>query len=280
MAQRDLIDDYRAALLSRLPRKSQVDDVIDEVEDHLRSAVESLIRLGNDPDTAQRLTLTRFGDPTVVARAYATTSSGGLCMPTSFTRSSGYFAIAAAFAWVAAGLFAVVGQTSLVTEFSEFKYLVWAMLIMGASTATFVALVGLLLRAGVAGDWRAWLAIALLLVGGLMIGVFAWFWPVGGVLLALAALIIVLRARAAALPVDSSTWLLVLAFPLGAGVFLGLRALQLGPTDEYGDDPVGFVVGIVVATLLFAAGLLRLGRWLSREALVDGSDRAVGAPLA
>jgi hypothetical protein len=71
--------------------------------------------------------------------------------------------------------------------------------------------------------------------------------------------------------------LLVLAFPVGNGLFLGLRYLQVGPVDEYGDYPIGFVAGIVLATLLFAAALARLGRWLAREEPLDSADRMVGA---
>jgi hypothetical protein len=69
----------------------------------------------------------------------------------------------------------------------------------------------------------------------------------------------------------------VLAFPVGTALFLGLSYLQVGPVDEYGDYPVGFVAGIVVAAVLFAAALARLGRWLAREEPLDGSDRMVGA---
>src|SRR5262245_37733318 len=122
MAEHDLIDGYRSALLRRLRFKSNVDEIADEVEDHLRSAVERLVRLGNDRDTAQRITLARFGDPVLVARSFATTTTGGLCMPTRFTRTAGYIAIAAAIAWMAAGAFSVFGQTSMVTEFSEVTY--------------------------------------------------------------------------------------------------------------------------------------------------------------
>jgi hypothetical protein len=273
VAEHDLIGNYRAALRGRLPGWSHMDDVLDEVEDHLRSTVEQLVRLGNDHETAQRLTLARFGDPSLVAHAYATTRTGGLRMPSRLTRASGYVAIAAAIAWVVAGAFAVIGQTSLITEFSAAKYFVWAALILCAALATVVALFGLLRRAGAAGDWRAWIATALLVIGVLTLGGFAWFWPAGGALLAVAALIVVLRARAAALPMGASSWLLVFAFPAGTALFLGLRYLQVGPVDEYGDYPLGFVVGIVLATLLFAAALVGLGRWLTREEPLD--DRTV-----
>ena len=277
MAEHDLIDSYRAALRRRLPRWSHVDDVIDEVEDHLRSAVERLVRLGNDPDAAQRLTLERFGDPSIVARAFLTTPTGGLRMPTRFTRASGYIAIAAALAWIAAAAFTVFGQTSLVTEFSEVKYFAWAALILFAASATLIAFIGLLRRAGAASGARAWIPTAPLVASVFVLVAFAWFWPAGGTLLSLGSLIVVLRARAAALPLDASSWLLVLAFPAGTGLFLALRYLQVGPVDEYGDYPLGFVFGILLAALLFAAALARLGRWLTREEPFDGTDGTLAA---
>jgi hypothetical protein len=246
------------------------------VEDHLRCAVESLVRLGNDRDAAQRLTLDRFGDPSIVAISFATTTTGGLCMPTRFTRAAGYLAIAAAIAWVAAGAFAIFGQTSLVTEFSESMYLLWAVLILFAAVATFVGLIGLLRRAGVGGGFTLWMVATVLAACVVALAAFAWFWPVGGGLLSVGALIVVLRARAAVLPLDSSIWLLVLAFPVGTALFLGLQFLQVGPVDEYGNYPVSFVAGIVLATLLFAGGLARFGRWMSQEDPIDISDPVVG----
>ena len=276
MAERDLIDDYRAALSRRLSGRSDVDDTLDEVEDHLRSAVEKLVRCGHDPDTAQRLTLERFGDPAVVGRAFATTPSGGLCLPTRFTRTAGYVAIAAAIAWVAAGGFTVIGQTSLVTEFSELKYFVWASLILVAAGATFVAFLGLLRRAGTAGDRQARFATLLVLAGVFILVAFAWFWPAGAALLTLGSLLVVRCARAAALPLDAWSWWLVLAFPAGIGLFLGLWLLRVGPVDEYGNYPLAFVSGTIVATVLFAGALARIGRWLSNEEPRD-DDRLVNA---
>jgi Zn-dependent protease len=76
-------------------------------------------------------------------------------------------------------------------------------------------------------------------------------------------------ARAAALPLDAWSWWLVLAFPAGIGLFLGLWLLRVGPVDEYGNYPLAFVSGTIVATVLFAGALARIGRWLSNE---DPSD--------
>jgi hypothetical protein len=277
MAEPDLIGDYRSALRRRLTGRSNVDDIVDEVEDHLRSAVEKLVRLGNDPDTAQRLTLERFGDPVLVAHAFATTASGGLSMPTRFTRTAGYVAIVAAVAWIAAGAFTVIGQTSLVTEFSELKYFAWASLILVAAIATLVAFLGLLRRAGTAGDWPARFATLILAAGVFTIVAFAWFWPAGAALLTLGSLLVVRRARAAALPLDAWSWLLVLAFPVGIGLFLGLWLLRTGPVDEYGNYPLAFVSGTIVGAVLFAVALARVGRWLAREVPLDGVDGMVGA---
>ena len=275
MAEPDLIDGYRAVLRRRLPRTSNMDDLLDEVEDHLRSTVEHLTRSGVDVPTAQRMTLERFGEPLVVARAYATTPTGGLRMPTRFTRAAGFVAIAAALGWLAVGAFAVFGPTSLLGEFSELQYAVWAAMILFTAMATIIAVLGLLRRAGAARSGSAWVAVPVLVACVFLLAAFAWFWPAGGALLTLGCLIAVLQARAAGLPTGVSIWLMVLAFPAGTGLFFALHSLEVGPVDEYGDRPLAFVLGIMLAAALFAVALARLGRWLAREVPLDRPDRAI-----
>ena len=49
------------------------------------------------------------------------------------------------------------------------------------------------------------------------------------------------------------------------------------PVDEYGNYPVAFFSGTIVAAVLFAAALARVGRWLAREVPLDGADGMLGA---
>ena len=89
MAEPDLIADYLRSLRQCLRWRPDAADLIDEAEDHLRLSAERIARECGDPLQAQRITLTRFGDPAVVARAFATATPGGLIMPTPFTRTAG-----------------------------------------------------------------------------------------------------------------------------------------------------------------------------------------------
>ena len=110
MAEPDLIEAYLIDLHRCLRFRHDADDVVAEAEDHVREAVERLCRSGADPIAAQRITLERFGDPVVVARALSVTAHGGIAMPTAFTRAAGTAALASALAWVLAGPWCSAGS--------------------------------------------------------------------------------------------------------------------------------------------------------------------------
>ncbi len=91
----DLIDGYLMELRRALRWRADLDDVCAEVEDHLRENAERLVATGVAPAEAQRRTLECFGDLGMVARSFAATPSGGLAVPTTFTRRSGRIAVGA-----------------------------------------------------------------------------------------------------------------------------------------------------------------------------------------
>ena len=102
MAEYALIDGYLETLRSSIRWRRDIEDVLAEMEDHLISAAEGLEARGTDRVDAQRDTLDRFGDPEVLAVAFASTPTGGTAVPTSFTKTTGTAAIASAIAWFAA----------------------------------------------------------------------------------------------------------------------------------------------------------------------------------
>ena len=110
------------------------------------------------------------------------------------------------------------------------------------------------------GQWRARIATMPLLVCVLLLTAVAWSWPAGLALVTVGSLILVLRARAAALPLDASRWMLVLAVPVGTGLFLALWS---------GGHPLAVPAGVARAVLKFSAALARFGRWLTRETPLD-----------
>jgi hypothetical protein len=108
--------------------------------------------------------------------------------------------------------------------------------------------------------------LAVVALGLLVAFIGTWAWPAWGLLLAVASLLTVLRKRSSR--VDdrdsrrSSDWLLVGAWPIGVALAILLSQLRVGTLDENGDYPVSTGVGFGVGALLFAAALIRLGRWL------------------
>jgi hypothetical protein len=97
VAGTDLIAVYLAELRCDLRRRRDVEDVVAEVEDHLREVAAWHVERGMDPSTAQRHALGQFGTSTLVARAFEQQDRGrGIAMPTSSTRRSGLLWLLAA----------------------------------------------------------------------------------------------------------------------------------------------------------------------------------------
>ena len=273
MAEADLIDAYLVELHRCLGRRGDAADDVAEAADHVWEAAERLEREGLDHNEAQRLALERFGDPIVVARALSITSTGGIAMATNFTRSAGTAALVAAVGW----LVAVVGLAlDDVAESSGDSgmalYLVFTLVVGVAGVTTVLALAGLNSRAGGRRDAWTVIAVGLAVVAALMLVVVAWAWIVWVQLLAASALLIVVRARSAHVRSSGSDWLLVLAWPLALLGFVVADWMRLGDVDTYGDYPAAATAGLAIGGVLFAAGLLPLGRWLRSEPVVQVAE--------
>lgn len=264
MAEPDLIADYLRSLRDCLRWRSDAADLVDEAEDHLRLSAERLARECGDPLEAQRLTLTRFGDPTVVALAFATAPTGGVVMPTQFTRTAGKVALVAALGWL---VLAVVGAyaTGAITPYSDATYLVSAVVATMAVAATAIALVGMLVRAGErSGPWM-FAAVALSCLSLVAAALVTWGIVVWGLLIWLACAIALGRMRAIGVTTRPLDWALVAAWPVSLGLWLLVDLLELGPLDSYGDYPAAAAAGIAALGVLMAVGLFSVGRQLAAE---------------
>lgn len=276
MADSDLITGYVTALRSSLQWRCDVDDLVCEVDDHLRCAALGLEARGLDPSAAQREVLVRFGDARLVAHSFALTPTGGTAMPSRLTRTAGAFAIVAGIAWlIAAPATFIVAATR--SDDWEVPYLIWALLVFAASACTTVAIFGMLRRAG--GRWDAVTVIAMLLaiLGTLMLGIATWAWIAGVALITIAALITVLRLRTARCANTVASILLVAAWPIGIAVALVLITLKVGPIDSYGDYNIAYLIGFATGSILFAAGLLMIGHWLRSEPAIDSTNEIATA---
>lgn len=260
------IDRYLTSLALRLRHRADVDDVVDELRDHLRSAADAAERDGADRENAERAAVDRCGDPAKVAIAYAT--SGPMPHPTSFTRSAGPLALAAAGGWV---LFTVLMGANFALDNGSDDWglpemLRWFAAVgaaLGAGALSTVVLMALRERhdgLGLPGTIGVGLAVAA--TGALL---FAWLYPVWGSLFALATLWFggaMLRQGLA--PIWAAV-LLAGAWPLAMSAWALVRFLELGTPDEWGDYWAATVTLVTIGPILFAAGLIGIGRWLGAE---------------
>jgi hypothetical protein len=269
VAEPDLIPAYLAELHRCLGRRQDAADDVAEAADHLWEAAAHFERSGADRTAAQRLALERFGDPIAVARALSITSTGGTAMPTNFTRTAGTAAVVAAICWPVTILVSVLLD---LVDSALPAYLLFAVVVGLASVTTVVALAGLNARAGGRRDPWTLIAVGLAVVAALMLVVVTWAWLVWVQLLAASALIIVVRARSAHVRSKASDWLLVAAWPLALLGFVVADRMRLGDVDTYGDYPAAATAGLAIGTVLFAAGLLPVGRWLQSEPVVQVAE--------
>jgi len=272
MPEPDLIDSYLGELRRSLRTRPDVDDVVAEVQDHLREAADRLQATGVPRLEAERSTIERFGQPALLATAFTLTSTGGLAMPTTLTRAAGAVAVATACCWLIAGA-AHWWASELFAPFSTDRYAIFGALTFAALVGTLVVLAGVLLRAG-----RKDLMVAALVLGGVLAALFAffsWMWPVWGLIVAvaLAGMVRVLHTSTG----DRATadWAVVIAWPAGFGMFVVLNIMEVGPVDEWGDFPAANTVGFVTAASLMAVGLVSIGRRLLTEQTVVTSRSLV-----
>ncbi len=264
MAETDLISDYLTALRGSLRWRADVDDLVSEADDHLRSAAERARADGLDAQAAQRHVIDRFGDAALVARAFALAPSGGIAMPTPFTRMTGTIALVGAAAWLITAPIVVLRADYLSEDWEPLYFTVAILMFVGA-TCTTLTYAGLLSRTGGARDVLAILAIGTAALGTLFLAVVTWAWIVGVGLLTVAALIPVLRLRDAGAAPRAARVLMVAAWPVAILSAIALDALQVGPVDSYGDYFLAQLIGLAVGCVLFGIALIGTGRWLRSE---------------
>lgn len=268
MAESDLIAEYLVALRGALRWRADADDLVSEVEDHLRCAATGLQATGLDRFVAEHQVIERFGDATIVARSFALTPSGGIAMPTRLTRIAGTIALVGALAWLLAVPAALLRARDQGNDL-ERAYNTFAILVFIAAICTTVALFGLLRRAGGGANWLTVTAVVLAILGTLMLGAGAWAWPMLVPMLTIAALVAILRLRAARFGSGAAGWLLVAAWPIGIGLAILLVVLKVGRIDSYGDYPLAAAIGFAVGCTLFAVALAATGRRLRSEQPAD-----------
>lgn len=261
MAAASLIDEYLHVLGSRMRGRRDRADLVDEIADHLHSAVERLEAVGIDAETAQRRALARFGEPRLVAALLTAVPSKGNLMTLFFSRHLGAFSAMAAVLWVVAAVAALYGLTDVDGAWTSDRYLLSAVLVAAACLTTTAVLVGMNLRAIGVLD-RPTIAVAALgVVASAAALVLAWaiiFWLP---LLAAAVTWTMVRARRA--HAGSRTFVVVL---LVAAPVIGVAAIVLTLVSRFAGVNLEFagwslVAGMAAVLVAALADLaVRLGR--------------------
>jgi hypothetical protein len=262
VAEYVLIDGYLDAFRTQVRWRKDVEDLVAEVADHLYSTTERFEARGTEAKLAQRQTLERFGDPDLMAEAFASTPRGGIAVPTKFTKTAGLAAIVASVLWLGAAATLLFAE-AVVSEWVG-AYFIYAAFIISASAMTLMTTAGLRERHGGLGA----LGLAGLIIAGVGVAaalIIGWALPFWMTIQGVGYLFVAL----AVLPMRVAPLLPIIGY--GSGLLLGsivwavARAMEAGSIDEWGDYPLAYEIGGTVGFAIIAAGLFGIGLWLRSE---------------
>lgn len=283
MADYGLIDVYLDELAAAMRWHHDADDIVAETEDHLYCAVERRIGEGADSEAAQRDVLEDFGDPTVVARSFATTRSGRLALPTRTTRDAGVLAYASAASWIA---FPAVwhlggwlydrlddGTTAADKVGSNTQLVVIAVMgftLLGAAGTLLATMLCLHARHGGFGI-PGMVGIAVTALGAAA-SLFGWFFIGWGSLLIAGTMLVAVDLWRRGIAPRRVVLATGTGLAIGGVAWAVLRASQVGGPDQHGDYLVANAAGLTIGSVILAYGLIGIGRWLSSEEPVELPD--------
>jgi len=280
MADDGLIEAYLDELAVALRWHRHADDIVAETDDHLRCAVERRIEDGVDSETAQRDVLEGFGDPFVVARAFATTRSGRLALPTRSTREAGVLALVSAGLWVAVPVVWYLGGwlydrlddgTAAPDEVGSKAQLlvvgVMAMTLLGAATTLLATTLILRERHGGFGvSGMVGIAASAL---GCLASLFGWFLVGWGGLLSVGTALVAVDLWRRGIAPKRSILATGTGLTIGGAAWAVLRISEAGGPDQHGEYVVANAAGLVIGSIILAFGLFGIGRWLAKEEPVE-----------
>jgi hypothetical protein len=271
MAEHAVIDRYLSELEREVRWFRDAEEIIEEVADHLLEAVAVHTRRGLDRIAAQKRALTEFGDPTLVGRAFASTRSGGIAMPTEFTRRSGVALVASSFLWLVALGFIywsdVADRTRPWEGLPMALYLIGTFTLIAAGALLAIGILGINRRHGGAlgntGRLAFWIAA---LTGVTAFGSWAWgvwltLFGIGAIVLAIAVHRSEIAPRTAGLLVG-----------IGGGLAAGAAWVFQLTSETVSLGSGAFTAWIFAGLVIYSVGLASLGMWLKTEEPVDQPD--------
>lgn len=257
MAGTSLIEAYLEQLRTQLPRSSDTDDVIAEVEDHLHTIVEAHLSLGLTEEAATRHALGAFGSADLVAREFAQQQGDTVAMPTTFTTYSGLAAIVGG---VILGVCLALGSVTTLDVGSTSAW--FAPTATTGAILTCVGLLGIHARHRALYGQTGRIARLLIPIGvlGIIVSAVTWFAP--GYLVFIAATILGLVGLG--MEVWRGGVLPRAAVALVALGIAGIPPASVVANDAYSMWSLGTVVSMAVFAIM-GVGLVWLGHGLWRE---------------
>lgn len=269
MADQALIDQYLGELAREVRWIRDAEDIIEEVADHLLEAVAVFTHRGLDRLAAQKRALTEFGDPTLVGRAFASSTTGGIAVPTNFTRRAGVALIVSSFLWLAGMTFLYLSEAADRTRpfegLPQQLFLVGALGLMIAGALLVIGILGLNRRhggaLGHAGRLVLWIA-AITAVTAFA----AWAWGVWLTALGIGAVLLAAVLAGSDIAPRMPGVLVGVGGAFAAG---SAWVFELVTVDEV-DPGAGAVTAFIFAGLaVYSLGLVMLGTWLKGEESVE-----------
>jgi hypothetical protein len=271
VAEHVLIDRYLRQLEVELRWLRDGEEIIEEVADHLFEAVAMYSQSDLDIGAAEQRALSEFGDPIMVGQAFASSRSGGIALPTRFTRFAGIALVTSSVLWlIGVALFYaadVADRTQPWEQLPQTYFTFGAFTVLAAGALLAVGILGVNRRhggaLGIAGRVAFWLAVVTAITAPA-----AWMWGVWLTALGLGAVVLAVALQASDIAPRIPGLLVGIGGAFAAG---SIWVVQL-TTDE-----VNFGMGLGTALaftglVVYALGLILLGGWLSREVPVDDPE--------
>ena len=271
MAEHAVIDRYLSELEREVRWFRDAEEIIEEVADHLLEAVAVHTRRGLDRIAAQKRALTEFGDPTLVGRAFASTRSGGITMPTEFTQRSGVALVISSFLWLAGLGFIywadLADRTRPWEGFPRTLFMIGTFTLIAAGVLLAVGILGINRRHGGAlgntGRLAFWIA-ALTSVTALG----SWAWGVWLTALGVGAVVLAMALSRSDIAPKAPGLLMGIGGAFAAGAAWVFQLTTQGVNLGSGAVTAFIFAGLVI----YSIGLASLGMWLKTEEPVDQPD--------
>ena len=255
MAQYELIDSYLGTLRHKVRWRDDADDLIAEAADHLLTEME---KIDDKSVHTQRSALQRFGDPDVLAEAFASTINGGIAVPTKFTKLAGVAGLITAAIWPPLAIAWALGVDAEWPYFLFVATLVCAGIFASGVYARHGGALGAIGRAGIVVFYI-----------GLPLSLAFWTYGLWMGIQGAGLLLVGYAAYHAGVLPRLPTIFFATAYAAGAVTFGVGRYLELGEPDVWGDYQGVNDATILVGGLLFAVAAYLLGKWLAAEEPAD-----------